>query len=152
MIIPRAVRRIKEKYDHRSGPYASLFEPYDGDEVVSLDCETTSLDVKQGEIVSIGAVKIKGKKVLSSERLDIKLKPPKSLTGDSIKIHKIREADLAGGIDIEDALEQVLDFVGNRPILGYYVNYDIRFACSRRWASRCPPLCCRAPLPPPTCA
>ena len=126
MIIPRAVRRIKEKYDHRSGPYASLFEPYDGDEVVSLDCETTSLDVKQGEIVSIGAVKIKGKKVLSSERLDIKLKPPKSLTGDSIKIHKIREADLAEGIDIEDALEQVLDFVGNRPILGYYVNYDIR--------------------------
>ncbi|MGH1462132.1 MAG: 3'-5' exonuclease [Neptuniibacter sp.] len=126
MIIPRAVRRIKEKYDHRSGPYASLFVPYDGDEVVSLDCETTSLDVKQGEIVSIGAVKIKGKKVLSSERLDIKLKPPKSLTGDSIKIHKIREADLAGGIDIEDALDQVLEFVGNRPILGYYVNYDIR--------------------------
>ena len=126
MIIPRAVRRIKEKYDHRSGPYASLFEHYDGDELVSLDCETTSLDVKQGEIVSIGAVKIKGKKVLSSERLDIKLKPPKSLTGDSIKIHKIREADLVGGIDLEDALQQVLEFVGNRPILGYYVNYDIR--------------------------
>lgn len=126
MIIPRAVRRIKEKYDHKSGPYAHLFAPYEGDEVVSLDCETTSLDVKQGEIVSIGAVKIKGKKVLSSERLDIKLKPPKSLTGDSIKIHKIREADLSEGIDIEDALEQVLAFVGNRPILGYYVNYDIR--------------------------
>lgn len=126
MIIPRAVRRIKEKYDHKSGPYAHLFAPYEGDEVVSLDCETTSLDVKQGEIVSIGAVKIKGKKVLSSERLDIKLKPPKSLTGDSIKIHKIREADLVGGIDIGDALDQVLEFVGNRPILGYYVNYDIR--------------------------
>lgn len=126
MIIPRAVRRIKEKYDHKSGPYAKLFAPYDGDEVVSLDCETTSLDVKQGEIVSIGAVKIKGKKVLTSDRLDIKLKPPKSLTGDSIKIHKIREADLVGGVNIEDALEQVLEFVGNRPILGYYVNYDIR--------------------------
>ena len=64
--------------------------------------------------------------MLSSDRLDIKLKPPKSLTGDSIKIHKIREADLVGGIDLEDALEQVLEFVGNRPILGYYVNYDIR--------------------------
>ncbi|WP_299180394.1 3'-5' exonuclease [uncultured Neptuniibacter sp.] len=126
MIIPRAVRRIKEKYDHKSGPYAHLFETYDGDEVVSLDCETTSLDVKQGEIVSIGAVKIKGRKVLTSDRLDIKLKPPKSLTGDSIKIHKIRESDLAEGIDIEDALEQVLEFVGNRPILGYYVNYDVR--------------------------
>lgn len=126
MIIPRAVRRIKEKYDHKGGPHAHLFEPYTGDEVVSLDCETTSLDVKQGEIVSIGAVKIKGRKVLSSDRLDIKLKPPKSLTGDSIKIHKIRESDLEDGIDLEDALEQVLAFVGNRPILGYYVNYDVR--------------------------
>jgi DNA polymerase-3 subunit epsilon len=30
------------------------------------------------------------------------------------------------GVSIEEALEQVLEFVGNRPILGYYVNYDIR--------------------------
>ena len=126
MIIPRTVRRLKEKYDHKSGPYAHLFTPYTGDELVSLDCETTSLDVKQGEIVSIGAVKVKGNKVLASERLDLKLKPPKSLNGDSIKIHKIRESDLVEGIDLEDALEQVIEFVGNRPILGYYVNYDIR--------------------------
>ena len=27
---------------------------------------------------------------------------------------------------MDDALEQVLAFVGNRPVLGYYVNYDIR--------------------------
>lgn len=126
MIIPRTIRRMKEKMGHKSGPYAHLFEPYDGDEVVSLDCETTGLDVKNADIISIGAVKVKGKKVLTSERLDIKLKPPKTLTGDSIKIHKIRAADLVDGIALEDALEQVLAFVGNRPILGYYVNYDIR--------------------------
>lgn len=112
--------------EHRSGPYAHLFEPYDGDEVVSLDCETTGLDVKSADIVSIGAVRVRGKKVLTSERLDIKLKPPKSLTGDSIKVHKIRAADLEDGIELDEALEKVLDFVGNRPILGYYVNYDIR--------------------------
>ena len=126
MIIPRAVRKLKERYDHKMGPHAHLFETYQGDEVVSLDCETTSLDVKKADIISIGAVRIKGNKVLASERLDIKLKPPKSLTGDSIKIHKIRESDLENGIEIEEALEKVLAFVGNRPILGYYVNYDIR--------------------------
>ncbi|WP_027857841.1 3'-5' exonuclease [Marinobacterium jannaschii] len=126
MILPRSIRRIKERYDHKDGPYASLFESYDGDEVVSLDCETTSLDVKKGEILSIGAVKIKGNKVMTSERLDIKLKPPESLTGESIKIHKIRASDLSDGIELDDALDQVLEFVGNRPILGYYVNYDIR--------------------------
>lgn len=126
MIIPRTIRRMKEKMDHKAGPYAHLFKPYDGDEVVSLDCETTGLDVKTADIISIGAVKVKGNRVLTSDRLDIKLKPPKTLTGDSIKVHKIRASDLEDGIDLEDALEQVLEFVGNRPILGYYVNYDIR--------------------------
>lgn len=126
MIIPRSFRVMREKKRHRDGPYGHLFEPYRGDEVVSLDCETTSLDVKEADILSIGAVRILGSRVKTSERLDIKLKPPKSLTGDSIKIHRLRAMDLDGGIEIEEALEQVLDFVGNRPILGYYVNFDVR--------------------------
>lgn len=126
MIIPRSLRRFKDRLDHREGAYAELFEPYKGDEMVSLDCETTGLDVRSAEIISIGAVKIRGKRVLTSERLDIKLKPPASLTGDSIKIHKIRAADLVDGIEMDDALEQVLAFIGNRPILGYYVNFDVR--------------------------
>ncbi|MEH6625188.1 MAG: 3'-5' exonuclease [Motiliproteus sp.] len=126
MIIPRKFRVMRERKQHRDGPYGHIFEPYKGDEVVSLDCETTSLDVKQGEILSIGAVRIKGSRVKTSDRLDIKLRPPQSLTGDSIKIHRIRAVDLSDGIELEDALEQVLAFVGNRPILGYYVNYDIK--------------------------
>lgn len=124
MILPRAIRVMQERKRHRDGPYGHLFTPYKGDEVVSLDCETTSLDVNEAEILSIGAVKIKGSRVLTSDRLDIKLKPPKSLTGDSIKIHKIRAMDLSEGIELDEALEQVLAFVGNRPMLGYYVNFD----------------------------
>ncbi len=126
MIIPRALRRIKDRIGHGSGPYAQVFEPYRGDEVVSLDCETTSLNVGEAEILSIGAVKVRGTRVLTSERLDIKLKPPASLGADSIKIHKIRASDLADGIELDEALAQVLAFVGNRPILGYYVSFDVR--------------------------
>ncbi|WP_409523807.1 3'-5' exonuclease [Nitrincola sp. MINF-07-Sa-05] len=126
MILPRTIRRFKERREHRTGAHASLFEPYKGDEVISLDCETTSLDVGQAEILSIGAVRIKGRKVMTSDLLDIHLQPPASLTGESIKIHKIRATDLADGISVEEALEQLLAFIGNRPILGYYVNYDIR--------------------------
>ncbi|GGC07400.1 3'-5' exonuclease [Marinobacterium zhoushanense] len=126
MIIPRTIRRLQDRRTHKSGPWANLFESYDGDEVVSLDCETTSLEVGQAEILSIGAVRIQGKKVKTSDRLDIRLKPPASLSGESIKVHKIRASDLVDGIELEDALEQLLNFIGNRPILGYYVNYDIR--------------------------
>jgi DNA polymerase-3 subunit epsilon len=122
----RAIRRFKDKRSQKDGPWAHLFEKYEGSEVVSLDLETTSLDVNKASILSIGAVRISGKRVKTSDRLDIALKPPADLTAESIKIHKIRAQDLAEGIELRDALEQVLEFVGNRPILGYYVNYDIR--------------------------
>jgi DNA polymerase-3 subunit epsilon len=125
-VIPRVLRRLKDRIGHRNGPHGELFEAYHGDEVVSLDCETTSLNVAEADILSIGAVKIRGTRVLTSECLDIKLKPPASLKADSIKIHKLRAVDLADGIDIEEALRQVLAFVGNRPILGYYVSFDVR--------------------------
>ena len=126
MILPRSFRRFQDKRAQKSGPWASIFESYKGDEVVSLDLETTSLNISEASILSIGAVCIKGKRVKTSDRLDLHLKPPANLTGDSIKIHKIRAADLTNGLDLKDALEQVLYFVGNRPILGYYVSYDIR--------------------------
>ena len=122
----RAIRRFKDKRTQRDGAWAHLFEKYDGQEVVSLDLETTSLDVSKASILSIGAVRITGKRVKTSDRLDIALKPPADLSAESIKIHKIRAQDLAEGIELRDALEQVLEFIGNRPILGYYVNYDIR--------------------------
>ncbi len=126
MIIPRTIRRFQERRIHKSGLWADNFEPYAGDEVVSLDCETTSLDVKQAEILSIGAVRIKGRKVMTSDRLDLRLKPPLSLSAESIKVHKIRATDLADGLELNEALGQLLKFIGNRPLLGYYVNYDIR--------------------------
>jgi DNA polymerase III subunit epsilon len=126
MLFPRTLRRFKDRLDHRHGEHGSLFVPYRGDEVVSLDCETTSLNVAEAEILSIAAVRIRGTRVLTSERLDIRLKPPASLSADSIKIHKLRATDLADGIDIDEALRLVLDFVGNRPILGYYVSFDVR--------------------------
>ncbi|KEA64305.1 DNA polymerase III epsilon subunit [Marinobacterium lacunae] len=126
MIIPRTIRRFQDRRTHRNGPWAALFEAYGGDEVVSLDCETTSLDVNRAEILSIGAVRIQGTKVKTSDRLDLRLKPPQSLSGESIKVHKIRASDLSDGIEIEEAMDLLLNFIGNRPILGYYVNYDIR--------------------------
>ena len=122
----RAIRRFKDRRSQKDGPWAHLFETYEGNEVVSLDLETTSLDVNKASILSIGAVRISGKRVKTSDRLDIALKPPADLTAESIKIHKIRAQDLAEGIELREALEQVLEFVGNRPMLGYYVKYDIR--------------------------
>ena len=60
--------------------YEWLFDPYDGDEVVVFDTETTGLNTKKDAILSIGAVKIKGDKILTSQSFEIFLKPSKEIS------------------------------------------------------------------------
>lgn len=105
--------------------YDFLFEPYDGDEIVVFDTETTGLDPKKDNIVSIGAIKIKGNKILTNETLHILIKQDKAISGDSIKIHKIRNCDITEGVSTKEAIDNFLDFIGNRKLVGYYLEFDI---------------------------
>ncbi|MEC9482051.1 MAG: 3'-5' exonuclease [Halomonas sp.] len=121
----RSLRRVTDRRKQANGRYGWLFNPYTGDELVAIDCETTGLDPKTAELVSIAAVRIKGDRVLTSDALDLRLQQPKSLNGDSIRIHRLRGVDLDEGDSVQDALEKLLDFIGNRPLLGWCIDYDI---------------------------
>lgn len=105
--------------------YINLFDPPRRDEYVCLDCETTGLNPKKDEILSIGAVIIKENKILMRKTLNIFVKPSRDVTEESIKIHHIRTVDLENAIDPKDAILELLDFIGNRSIVGYYIKFDI---------------------------
>jgi DNA polymerase-3 subunit epsilon len=120
----RPLRIALDRRRHRHGDWGELFEPYQGDEVVSLDCETSGLDPKKDSIISVGAVVVNGCRIRTSEALDLTLAPPEKLDPESVTVHKLRKQDLHGGLSVEDAMKQVLSFVGNRPILGYHVAFD----------------------------
>ena len=95
-------------------------------EYIVLDTETTGLDPKKDEILSIGAVKIKNNKILTSESFEIFIKPTRTISKESIKIHHLREIDLQNGVSHKEAIEQLLYFIGNKKIIGYYISFDIR--------------------------
>lgn len=105
--------------------YSFLFEEPPADEYVCLDCETTGLNPRKDEILSIGAVHIKDNKVLMRKTLNIFVKPSQNVTEESIKIHHIRPVDLENAVDPKDAIMELLEFIGNRPIVGYYIKFDI---------------------------
>ena len=105
--------------------YEYLFEKPSLDEYVCLDTETTGLNPKKDEILSIGAVIIKNNKILMRKSLNIFVKPSKDISAESIKIHQIRPIDLENAIDPKTAIFELLDFIGNRPIVGYYIKFDI---------------------------
>ena len=60
----RAMAKLKDK------AFAFLFEDIE-DEYVVFDTETTGLNTKSDEILSIGAVKIKGNKILTSQTFEM---------------------------------------------------------------------------------
>ncbi|WP_064601618.1 3'-5' exonuclease [Photobacterium sp. J15] len=107
-----------------NSPYQFLFERYRGDELVSLDCETTSLDPHSAELVTIAATQIKANRIITSQSLRLILQAPGSLNADSIAIHGFRHQDLSEGVDEQQALLSLLSFIGNRPLVGYHIRYD----------------------------
>jgi len=105
--------------------YASLFEPYTGDEAVVFDTETTGLNTKKDAVLSIGAVIVKGDKILTSRSFEIFLKPSNEISIESIKIHHIRPCDLEHAIEPLEGVKKFLEFIGNRPLVGYYLEFDV---------------------------
>ena len=102
-----------------------LFDEPMPNEYVCLDCETSGLNPKKDEILSIGAVHIKENKILMRKTFNIFLKPSKNINPESIKIHHIRPIDLENGINPQEAIYQLLEFIGSRPIVGYYIKFDV---------------------------
>ena len=102
-----------------------MYDPPPPDEWVSVDCETTGLNPSKDDIISIGAVRIQGNRVMTSERLELLVKPSKAISVDAVKIHSLREQDVAQGLDIADAMRELLNFIGARPLVGYYLEFDV---------------------------
>lgn len=105
--------------------YAGMFEPYTGDEIVVFDTETTGLDTKKDAVLSIGAVKIRGNRILTSQSFEVFLKPDKEISTESIKIHHIRPCDLKHAVEPLEGVRRFLEFIGNRPLAGYYLEFDV---------------------------
>lgn len=119
--------KIKKYFNQKNltdPEYSYLFDDYDGDEYVCFDCETTGLNPKVDEIISIGAIVIKGNNILHSKKFERFAKTKNPLTPESIKIHHIRECDIENALNIDDVIEEFLDFIGNRPLVGYYLEFD----------------------------
>ena len=107
--------------------YQFLYRPGPPGEVVSLDCETTGLDPRRDDIVAVAAVLIRGNRILTSQRFTALVRPEDTQAGaESIKIHRLRQRDVADAQPMRRILPELLHFIGGRPLVGYYIDFDVR--------------------------
>ncbi|MEA2073849.1 MAG: exonuclease domain-containing protein, partial [Campylobacterota bacterium] len=98
-------RNLKNLKDDR---FKFLFEKNLSGEYVVFDTETTGLNPKKDEILSIGAVKIKDNKVLTSQTFEVFIQNSCDISSESKKIHGIREVDL---VDAKTTMEAIPEFL-----------------------------------------
>ncbi len=121
-------RKVKNYFNRKNlkdERYAYLFEEPQNDEYVCFDCETTGLSPQNDDIISIGAVIIKNNCVVASKKFVRFVKPKTKLQSEAIKVHHIREMDLENAEDIDEVIEEFIDFIGNRKLVGYFLEFDI---------------------------
>jgi DNA polymerase III subunit epsilon len=120
-----SIRRRVDRYLLRDPAFRFLFDEPPPNEAVAIDCETTGLDTRRDDIVSVAAVPIHGRRILMSQRFEATVRPSARMKAEAIKVHRLREGDVAGGRRIEDLLPELLRFIGSRPLVGYYLEFDI---------------------------
>jgi DNA polymerase III subunit epsilon len=122
----RAIRRAVDRLLLGDRAYKFLFEPDRTGEVVSLDCETSGFNPWADDVVSIAAINIRGSRVLTSNAFQAVLRPGAAMEVSAIKVHQLREQDVARGRIIRETLPELLRFIGGRPLVGYWIAFDVR--------------------------
>ncbi len=119
------IKNYFNKKNLKDSKYLYLFEKPVNNEYICFDCETTGLNPKEDDIISIGAVLIKDNTIVASKKFIKFIKPKTKLQEEAIKVHYIRVCDLEDAEEIDTVIEEFLEFIGNRKLVGYFLEFDI---------------------------
>lgn len=109
-------------------------------DAVSLDTETTGLDVREARIVEIGAVRLHGSHIARESALEMRINPGVAIPEQASRIHGIRDTDVADAPPTAAGIRRLAAFVGNAPVIGHSIAFDLavlRFEAHRHgvpWA------------------
>src|SRR3972149_10459943 len=93
--------------------------------IVALDLETTGLDPALDTVIEIGAVHFQGPRVEAEwSRL---VNPGRPLPAYITQLTGITDAMLSGAPRLSRVLPELIEFVGDLPLLGHNLAFDLRF-------------------------
>ncbi len=92
---------------------------------VAIDVETTGFDIKNAEIIDLGAVRVEGGIITETFST---LVDPGFFIPDHIKeLTGITNAMIVGSPKIEEVLPEFMEFIGDSILVGHNINQDLRF-------------------------
>ncbi|GAB3108806.1 3'-5' exonuclease [Aestuariicella hydrocarbonica] len=107
---------------------------------VALDFETTGLDPRRNEIVSIGIVPFTLQGIFPAEGYYQVVKPTRTLTEESIAFHRITHSQVDAAPPLEKVLNELVEQLRGRMVVVHYREIERPFldlACRQLWRERC---------------
>ncbi|WP_162916645.1 DUF294 nucleotidyltransferase-like domain-containing protein [Dongia deserti] len=105
-------------------PVATAGTPLRSLTAVALDTETTSLDVRRGRILEIGAVGVANGKLVPEFQFSSLINPHEAIPPESTAIHGITDEAVKAADSFADVYRRYRDFAGAHVILGYALSFD----------------------------
>jgi DNA polymerase III subunit epsilon len=94
---------------------------------VSLDFETTGLDLRRDAIVSFGAVPVRGGQLILADAVYGEVAPAAPLSAESIRVHHLRPADLRDAPEPRSARSTLAVALDRRYLLAWVAEIEIGF-------------------------
>jgi ATP-dependent DNA helicase DinG len=101
----------------------------DFDQIVALDLETTGLDPRRDEIIEVGAVRFAGHRVIDT--FSSLVNPGRPIPAFITQLTKITDEMVAGQPRFAEIAPDLAKFVGDAPVLGHNVGFDLGFLQAR---------------------
>ncbi len=92
---------------------------------ISLDLETTGLDVRRDRIVEIGVVALTGDKILQAPRLDQLINPGIPIPAKATEIIGRGDADVADAPSFAAFFDTLRDAIAGRVLIGHHIAFDL---------------------------
>jgi DNA polymerase-3 subunit epsilon len=105
-------------------PHPSLHAPHAAMRYVTVDVETTGLDMRHDRVLSIGAVAVEGREIDLSHCFEVVLRQPESSSTENILVHRIGGQRQMAGCAPADALLDFLDYVRLSPLVAFRAEFD----------------------------
>ena len=99
-------------------------------EYVVLDLEMTGLSAKNDQVIEIGAVKIKDNQVIAT--MECLVNPKCKIPTRVVELTGITDEMVQQGMDKDDALAALLDFIDGQILVGQNIGFDYSFL--KQWA------------------
>jgi DNA polymerase III subunit epsilon len=108
---------------------------------VVFDLETTGLEPSAGdEIISLGAVRVRGGEVIREDHFLALVQPRRPIPAASTRVHGITDAMVAGRPRLGEVLPHFVQFLGDSVPVAHVASFDLAFLNPRLTEGGLPPI------------